>query len=69
MDQQKPKRFIRRSVVEAITGLPTSSLYLEITKGRFPKPIPIGERSVAWIEEEVIAWQEARIAQRDVEAA
>jgi prophage regulatory protein len=65
----QPKRFIRRGVVERITGLPTSSLYLEISKGRFPKPIPIGERSVAWIEEEVIAWQESRIAQRDMEAA
>jgi prophage regulatory protein len=69
MEQRKPKRFIRRCVVEEITGLPTSSLYLEMSKGRFPKPVPIGDQSVAWIEDEVLAWQEARIAQRDVEAA
>jgi prophage regulatory protein len=31
----------------------------------FPRPIKIGSRSVAWIEEEVDAWIEARRAQRD----
>jgi prophage regulatory protein len=63
--ERQHKRFIRRGVVEQITGLPTSSLYLEISKGRFPKPVPIGARSVAWIEDEVLAWQESRIAQRN----
>ncbi len=63
--ERQHKRFLRRSAVEEITGLPTSSLYLEISKGRFPKPVPIGDRSVAWIEDEVLAWQESRIAERN----
>jgi prophage regulatory protein len=36
-----------------------------MSDGRFPKPIPLGERSVGWIESEIIAWQKARIAERD----
>ena len=31
----------------------------------FPKPVKIGTRSVAWVEEEVDAWVEARVAARD----
>ena len=30
-----------------------------------PRPIPLGPRSVAWLEDEVLAWQEAQIAKRD----
>ena len=35
----------------------------------FPKPVRIGDNGVAWIEDEVTAWQKARIAERDVAAA
>jgi len=59
------KRFLRRPLVEEITGLPTSSLYDEIAKGRFPKPVKLSASRVAWLEDEVLAWQEARIAARD----
>jgi hypothetical protein len=38
-------------------------------QGRFPKPVSISDRSVGWVEAEVDAWLEARIAQRDMEAA
>lgn len=33
--------------------------------GRFPKRVRLGEHRVAWVEEEVTAWINARIAERD----
>jgi predicted DNA-binding transcriptional regulator AlpA len=32
--------------------------------GTFPMSIPLGPKIKAWLEEEVEAWQEARMAQR-----
>ena len=31
----------------------------------FPKPIPLGEKAVGWLEDEIIQWQKDRIAERD----
>jgi len=44
-------------------------LYNLIAEGRFPKPIKIGQRAVAWIETEVIEWQKKCIADRDTRLA
>lgn len=40
-------------------------MYALIQKGEFPKPIKLSERSSAWLESEVQAWIDARIAARD----
>lgn len=56
--------FLRRKVVEKRTGLCRSSLYAAIAKNEFPKPVPIGAKSVAWIEAEVAAWMHEKISQR-----
>jgi prophage regulatory protein len=42
-----------------------SQLYIEMERGRFPKPIKISERANAWIESEVVAFVDARIAERE----
>ena len=60
------RRFLRQPTVSEITGLPEKSLERLINEGAFPKPVRIGKRAVAWIEDEVLAWQEAKIAARDV---
>jgi prophage regulatory protein len=56
--------FLRRRAVEARTGLPRSSIYDRIAAGEFPKPVPLGGRSVGWLESEIVEWQKARIAER-----
>jgi prophage regulatory protein len=61
----KPKRLIRRPVVINMTGLKTSQIYDLIAEKRFPAPVPIGARAVAWVESEVEAWIEARIRERE----
>ncbi|UVS91894.1 AlpA family transcriptional regulator [Burkholderia glumae] len=58
--------FLRRKSVEQKTGLSRSSIYAAIAKNEFPKPVPIGAKSVAWIEAEVAAWMHNKISQRRV---
>ena len=56
------RTFLRREDVERLTGLPRSTIYDLMAKGRFPKSIKIGAKAVAWIDDEIAAWQELRIA-------
>ena len=54
----------RLAGVKSRTGLARSTIYDLIKKGRFPPPIHLGQRSVGWIESELSAWIEERIALR-----
>ena len=56
------------SVVQRTT-LSRSHLYALVKDGKFPKPIKLGARSVAWRVEDVEAWIEARMNARDGETA
>ncbi|MEY6764099.1 helix-turn-helix transcriptional regulator [Kluyvera ascorbata] len=51
------------------TGNGKSWTYKQIKEGRFPKPVKTGFRSVAWVESEVDAWIEQRIAERNIDYA
>ena len=55
-------RVLRLPEVLVRTGLSKSSIYLRISQGSFPKPIPLGGRSVGWVEEQVEQWLERQIA-------
>jgi prophage regulatory protein len=55
-------RIIRRPELESRFGLKRSTVYDHVKAGTFPAPIRIGERAVGWIESEVEAWLESRIA-------
>lgn len=57
-------RVIKLKDVINTTGLSRSSIYAYMAKGGFPKPIQLGPRSVAWIEEEVQEWLKAKVASR-----
>lgn len=54
-------RLIKLPEVESITGKGRSAIYGDPT---FPRPVKIGPRASAWVESEVYAWIETRIAQR-----
>ena len=43
------------------TGLGRSSIYAMASKGEFPKPIKIGLRSSAWLENEIRDWVRDKI--------
>ena len=44
-----------RGVVEK-TGLSRATIYVYMTKGLFPKPIPIGIRAVGWLLNDLENW-------------
>ena len=46
-----PDTFLRDAEVTHLTGIPRSTRYELIERGEFPKPIKLGPRAVAWIEE------------------
>ena len=48
-----------------ITSLSRTSIFKLRARGEFPKAVSLGEKRVAFVRDEVIAWIEARIADRD----
>ena len=60
---QESIRFIRIATVTNLTGIPRSSVYALISRNLFPAQISLGGgKSVAWLESDVIAWMNERIA-------
>jgi prophage regulatory protein len=58
-------RILRLAEVEIVTGRTRTDIYDAMRAGRFPLPVPLGGRSVGWLESEITAWLELRIAERD----
>ena len=46
--------------VMELTGLSRSSIYLALSKGTFPKPIKLGQRSSGWTESLLVQWRNER---------
>ena len=42
-------------------------IYKLVSKGRFPKPIKLGERGSGWLTSEIDAWLQSRVDVRDEE--
>lgn len=53
---------LRLPAVKKMTGYSRSAIYLKVNQGVFPQPIALGDRAIGWLESEVIAWIEKRIA-------
>jgi prophage regulatory protein len=57
--------FLRIADVVRITGLPKATVYEMVGKGIFPRQVRLSPRCVAWIDSEILDWQNGRIAERD----
>lgn len=55
---------LRLPEVIQITGLSRSTIYREMSIGRFPTRIYLGARCVGWLSSEIAEWVELRIAER-----
>lgn len=54
-------RILRLNEVKRMTGLSRSTIYLQISKGEFPKQVQLtGIRSVGWHESVIVEWIESR---------
>lgn len=64
------EKFLRMDDVEAAIGLGKSTIYRLIKLNQFPQPVKIlGKHTSAWLESEIVAWQQARIDARDAQEA
>ena len=54
-------RLLRLTEVMATTGIGgISTIYDWMDQGKFPRPVALGPRAVAWREDDVLAWIESR---------
>ena len=63
-----PPRLLRLPAVLDRIGLGRSRVYELISEGKFPAPVKLSERAIAWPSNEIDGWIAARIATRDDEA-
>lgn len=56
------KRLLRLPEVLNRTGLSRSTLYAD---PNFPKSVKVGDRAVAWAEDEINAWIETKLQARE----
>jgi prophage regulatory protein len=54
-------RMLRRKEVENRTGLKRSTIYENMAKGTFPRPVRIGEKIVCWPEHEIESWLQEQV--------
>ncbi len=54
----------KRELTEMV-GLSYPTLWRLMRRGEFPKPVPLSENRVAWLESEVSKWLVERVQARD----
>lgn len=61
--EQRLNRFIRRAELHLYAGLKRTQIDELIKAGEFPRAIPLSDsgRAVAWLEADIIAWQQKRL--------
>lgn len=62
------ERLIRIREVLVRTGLGRSTLYSLVKGGKFPPPLKLSERAVAWRQSQVDSWISDRIRQHEAVA-
>ena len=59
-------RLIPLSAVLERVCISKTDLYRRISRGEFPKPVPIGRHRIAFVEAEVATWIVSRMEARDI---
>ena len=62
MTMDKKTKLLRLPKVLDRIGLSRSTVYLMIGQDKFPKPIKLGDRAIAWDEIEIDKWIENKIS-------
>lgn len=55
----EPERYLKLADVLALVGIKRSTVYRYIKDGKFPSPIQLGGRTVAWKESAIAEWQQS----------
>ena len=57
-----PQVILRRTQVQARTGISRSGIYQKMADGEFPQSSSLGPRAVGWLESSINDWIQSRIA-------
>jgi prophage regulatory protein len=57
-----PRKLLKIGAVRDVTALGVTSVYRCVKEGTLPPPVKLSTRSSAWVEDEIAAVNEARIA-------
>jgi len=63
-DTPQPMRFLRMAEVVERTGLNKRTIQRRIKDGTFPKPVPLGDRAIGFVESEIVEWMEKLVEAR-----
>lgn len=55
-------QLVRRSDVQKMVCLSRTTLYRLMGEGKFPRPIKIGDKAIAWRQADIEAWIASREA-------
>ena len=58
---QRSQIILKRTQVQARTGVSRSGIYQKMADGEFPKSISLGPRAVGWLESSIDDWIQSRI--------
>ncbi|MGE1082464.1 AlpA family transcriptional regulator [Pseudomonas shirazensis] len=61
-DSCSQRRILRRPEVERRTGFKRAHIYSLMSRGLFPRAVPIGSRAVGWDSLEIERWIADRLA-------
>lgn len=62
VESQVQRRILRRPEVESRTGFKRAHIYSLMSRGLFPKAVPIGSRAVGWDSLAIECWVADRLA-------
>lgn len=65
VDSPSSLRILRAREVDYLTGTRETARYRLEAAGRFPRRVKITDKTVGWIEGEILAWIKGRMALRD----
>lgn len=57
-------KFIKLNDVVKVTSLSKSTIYRLVAENDFPRQVPLGGKSVAWVESEIEEWMKEKIRHR-----
>ena len=61
-DSMMDNKVIRLKAAKEWTGLSRSSIYAMMKSGEFPKSFSLGARAIGWLESDIRAWVDTRVA-------
>ncbi len=65
MTEEAKKKLLGLPDVIALTDQSRAAIYASMAAGTFPKSVKLSAQRVAWVQGEILAWIDARIAARD----